>query len=70
MKNIRFYNDGINVENKRIILRLDLNVPVKNGFINDTTRIDLCLPFIKNLTIHNKKQLVYTLRLCTVNFFK
>ena len=53
MKNIRFYNDGINVENKRIILRLDLNVPVKNGFINDTTRIDLCLPFIKNLT--NKK---------------
>ena len=50
MKNIRFYNDGINVVNNRIILRLDLNVPVKNGFINDTTRIDLCLPFIKNLT--------------------
>ena len=58
MKNIRFYNDGINVENKRIILRLDLNVPVKNGFINDTTRIDLCLPFIKNLTDKKTKLII------------
>ena len=58
MKNIRFYNDGIKVENKRIILRLDLNVPVKNGFINDTTRIDLCLPFIKNLTDKKAKLII------------
>ena len=58
MKNIRFYNDGINVENKRIILRLDLNVPVKNGKINDTTRIDLCLPFIKNLTDKKTKLII------------
>ena len=29
-----------NIENKYVILRLDLNVPLKNGKITDTTRID------------------------------
>ena len=33
-----------NIKNKRIILRLDLNVPIKNGKITDlTVLIRLCL---------------------------
>ena len=29
-----------NLKNKKILLRLDLNVPLENGKIIDTTRID------------------------------
>ena len=34
---------------QKIILRLDLNVPIKNKIILDDTRIMLCLPFINKL---------------------
>ncbi|MDC2973962.1 phosphoglycerate kinase, partial [Candidatus Pelagibacter sp.] len=33
-----------NIENKRVILRLDLNVPIKNGKITDSSRIDKVMP--------------------------
>ena len=42
-----------NLKNKKILLRLDLNVPIENGKISDTTRIDKILPtlnFLINLT--------------------
>ena len=38
-----------NLRGKKVILRLDLNVPLKNGEITDTTRIDKVLPTIKLL---------------------
>ena len=38
-----------NIENKNIILRLDLNVPIVNGKITDTNRIDKVLPTINYL---------------------
>ena len=38
-----------NIENKKVILRLDLNVPIKNGKITDTNRIDKIIPTIKFL---------------------
>ncbi len=47
--NINFFPDSLDVQNKKIILRLDLNVPLKNKIITDDTRITLCLPFIKKL---------------------
>ena len=34
---------------KIVLLRLDLNVPLKNGIITDQTRIDKILPVIKFL---------------------
>ena len=43
----------MDVKNKKIILRLDLNVPIKNKIIKDDTRIAACLPFIQRLI--NKK---------------
>ena len=49
MDKINFFPDELDVKNKKIILRLDLNVPIKEKVIKDYTRIDLCLPFIKEL---------------------
>ena len=49
MDKINFFPDNLDVQNKKIILRLDLNVPIRDKVIKDYTRIDLCLPFIKRL---------------------
>ena len=38
-----------NIENKRVILRLDLNVPIKCGKITDSSRIDKVMPTIEFL---------------------
>ncbi|MDC3049697.1 phosphoglycerate kinase [Candidatus Pelagibacter sp.] len=38
-----------NIKNKRVILRLDLNVPIKNGKIIDANRIDKVIPTIEFL---------------------
>ena len=32
------------LKKKKILLRLDLNVPLENGKISDTTRIDKIIP--------------------------
>ena len=42
-----------NLENKRVLLRLDLNVPIKNQVIQDETRILKILPVI-NFLIEKK----------------
>lgn len=39
--------EDFELKDKRVFLRLDLNVPIKNGVITDTTRIDAALPTIK-----------------------
>ena len=49
MGKINFFPDNLYIKNKKIILRLDLNVPLKNKVIQDATRIALVLPFIKKL---------------------
>ena len=43
MNSIKDYR---NLNQKKILLRLDLNVPLKNGFIIDDTRIKKILPVI------------------------
>ena len=43
-----------NLNSKKILLRLDLNVPLENGQNNDTTRIDKILPTL-NFLIQQKK---------------
>ena len=52
MNNIK---DQENINQKVILLRLDLNVPLKNGVITDQTRIDKILPVI-NFLIKKKLQ--------------
>ena len=60
MDKINFFPDNLDIQNQKIILRLDLNVPLKDKIIQDDTRIALCLPFIKRLVEkksknHNRK---------------
>ena len=57
MDEINFFPDSLNVQSQKIILRLDLNVPIKDKVIKDDTRIDLCLPFIKKL-IQKKAKII------------
>ena len=42
--------DDLDVAGKRVIVRVDLNVPVKDGKVTDTTRIDRLAPTIAELT--------------------
>ena len=39
--------EDLDLNNKKVFLRLDLNVPVKKGKIQDDTRITEALPTIK-----------------------
>jgi len=57
MGEINFFPDNYDVQNQKIILRLDLNVPLKDKVIQDDTRIALCLPFIKRL-IEKKAKII------------
>ena len=54
MKKIEDVSD---LNNKKVLLRLDLNVPLKNGNIIDTTRIDKILPTIYFL-IQKKSKII------------
>ncbi len=44
-----FTLDDIEVRGKRVLLRADLNVPVKDGKVTDATRIDRLAPTIREL---------------------
>ena len=46
---MRSIKDENNLNQKKVLLRLDLNVPLINGKITDTTRIDKILPTINFL---------------------
>ena len=41
--------DDVNVSGKRVVIRLDLNVPMENGVVTDTTRIDRVVPTLHEL---------------------
>jgi phosphoglycerate kinase len=54
MKSIK---DETNLNQKKVLLRLDLNVPLDNGRITDTTRIDKILPTI-NFLLKNEAKII------------
>jgi len=50
--------DDLDVRGKRVLVRADLNVPVKSGRVTDTTRIDRTAITLKELLGHGARVLV------------
>ena len=55
---MKYIKDHENLSQKNVLLRLDLNVPLKNGIITDQTRIDKILPIINFLLSKNSRIIV------------
>jgi len=55
MQGIKYFPQDLNIEGKRIIVRVDLNVPLKDKKIQDSTRIEQVLPFLKDLVKRKSK---------------
>ena len=55
MQGIKYFPQELNIESKRIIVRVDLNVPLKDKKIQDSTRIEQVLPFLKDLIKRKSK---------------
>ena len=57
MSDLKIFSSNIPVSGKRVIIRLDLNVPIKNLKIDDDTRIKVVEPFVNKL-IENKAKII------------
>lgn len=50
--------DGIDVAGKRVLVRADLNVPIKNGKVTDATRLERVVPGLRALAERSAKVIV------------
>lgn len=50
----------LNVRGKKVLIRVDFNVPMKNGAITDDTRIRAALPTIEYVINHGGKAIVFS----------
>ena len=57
MAGINIFPQDLDTKGKTVLLRLDLNVPIKNSIIQDHTRIEQILPFLKKL-IEKKTKII------------
>jgi len=53
MSKLKALDENLNLTDKRVILRVDLNVPIEKGKVSDKTRINKIIPAVKELI--NKK---------------
>ena len=56
MKSIQ--SRGLNLNNKKVLIRLDLNVPLNGTNITDTNRIDKTIPTLQYLLKNNAKIII------------
>ena len=57
MSDLKIFSSDISVSGKRVIVRLDLNVPINNSKIDDDTKIKVIEPFVNKL-IENKAKVI------------
>jgi phosphoglycerate kinase len=50
--------DSVDVSGKRVLVRVDLNVPMKNGLVTDATRIERAVPTLAELAAKGAKVIV------------
>ena len=53
--------DELDPKGKRILLRLDLNVPMEDGKVTDATRIERVLPTIRELAGEGRARWCFSL---------
>jgi len=51
-------DDLTDISGKRVLVRVDLNVPMKDGMVTDTTRIERILPTIRAITAKGGKAIL------------
>jgi len=57
MLKIKLLDNNQNIEGKRVLLRVDFNVPLNDGSISEASRIQKVLPTIKSL-INRKAKII------------
>jgi len=57
MAKINQLDENLNIEGKRVLLRVDFNVPINDGAITENSRIEKVLPTIK-LLINKKAKII------------
>jgi phosphoglycerate kinase len=50
----------LNISNQNLVIRVDMNVPIEDGVVTDSTRILACMPTIKFALKNNSKVLLVT----------
>src|SRR6267378_6355640 len=50
--------DDLDVSGKRVLVRVDLNVPMKDGKVTDATRIERAVPTLRELAAKGAKVIV------------
>ncbi|MCS6759073.1 MAG: phosphoglycerate kinase [Candidatus Devosia euplotis] len=50
--------DELDLNNKRVLLRVDLNAPMANGQVSDATRIERIVPTIREIVKHDGKAIL------------
>ena len=41
---------SLDITNKNLVIRVDMNVPIKDGIVADASRIKACIPTIKSVS--------------------
>ena len=67
MKNI--LNKNLDLKGKKVLLRVDLNVPMKNGSITESSRIEKIIPTIKLLIEKEAKIKGYNTNIILVGLY-
>ena len=50
--------DDMNVTGKRVLVRVDINVPIEDGHVSDTTRIDRIVPTVRDILAKGGKPML------------
>ena len=60
MSDLKIFSKDTIVKEKRVIVRLDLNVPINNSKVEDDTRIKANVPFLNELLKKKAKIILVT----------
>ena len=55
MGKLKALGEKVNINGKRILVRVDLNVPIKDKKVTDDSRIKKIIPILKELILRNSK---------------